>query len=282
MDAADAVEKADAAQVFAQHLVALWDAVGRPTTRRLEEISRSRHGKSKERVKRTTLDDHFRAKRQKIPSWPMVLELLEICREIAQSDGYGDLELGTNNEWLDVWRVARRGVITDPPGQLPHAEILSTRARRPSAITPTPSPEGETQAKRQPLQEEHPTAVSRPDPAPQALTDERRGAAGDKPEQSDPPPRRADRQPARATPSDQRHAYIFHAPDLGEEGGWITVIEWLHQVGDHVDPDEVLVRVRTDNMFDLDLKVPRAGVLGQIFVPEEGEVAAGHPLCAVD
>jgi hypothetical protein len=49
-----------------------------------------------------------------------VLELLEICRGIAQSDGYSDLELGTNKEWLDAWRAAGHGVITEPPGQLLH------------------------------------------------------------------------------------------------------------------------------------------------------------------
>lgn len=277
MDNGDA---ADAARGFAQHLVALWDAVGRPTPRRLEEISRSHHGKSKERIKRSTLDDHFRGKRRKVPSWPMVLELLEICREIAESDGYGDLELGTDKEWLDAWRAARRGVITKPPGQLQHVEILPARASMPPAITPASSSEGRT-ATRQPSQETHLAAVSRPDPAPQDLDDERVRAVGDVPAQPDPSPRRSDRQLARTTPGDRGSPYIFHAPELGEEGGWITVIEWLRRVGDHVNRDEVLVHARTDMMFPLELKAPRDGVLSEIFVPENEEVAAGHPLCAI-
>ena len=149
-------DAAGAAQVFVHHLVALWDAVGRPTPRRLEEISRSRHGAGKQRIKRSTLDDHFRGKRQKVPSWPMVLELLEICRGIAQSDGYSDLELGTNKEWLDAWRAAGHGVITEPPGQLRHVEILPARADSPPATTPPSSP-----AERQPSQEDHPAAGHR-------------------------------------------------------------------------------------------------------------------------
>lgn len=279
MDNGDA---AGASQVFAQHLVALWDAVGRPPPRRLEEISRTRHGgKGKERIRRSTLDDHFRGKRRKVPQWPMVLELLEICREIARSDGYGDLQLGTDKDWLDTWRAARRGVVTEPPAQLPPAETLLAGAGSLPAMTPAPSPEDRTTAERQPPQENYPAAASRADPVPQDPDGEHRRAGGDAPALPDPPPRRPDRQPASSTPRDQRSPYIFHAPELGEEGGWITVIEWLHHVGDHVSRDEVLVRVRTEIMLPLDLRIPRDGVLSEIFVPEKGEVAAGHPLCAI-
>jgi hypothetical protein len=149
-------DDAGAAQVFVQHLVALWDAVGRPAPRRLEEISRSRHDAGKQRIKRSTLDDHIRGKRQKVPSWPMVLELLEICRGIAQSDGYSGLELGTSKEWLDAWRAAGHGVITEPPGQLRHVEILPARAASPPATTPASSP-----AERQPPQAGTPPVASR-------------------------------------------------------------------------------------------------------------------------
>lgn len=68
---------------------------------------------------------------------------------------------------------------------------------------------------------------------------------------------------------------------MGEEGGWITVIEWLHQVGERVNRDDKLVRVRTHTMIDLELPTPKDGILRQIFAPEKAEVASGDPLCEI-
>jgi pyruvate/2-oxoglutarate dehydrogenase complex dihydrolipoamide acyltransferase (E2) component len=83
-------------------------------------------------------------------------------------------------------------------------------------------------------------------------------------------------------PRERSHRHIVNAPELGEGGGWITIIKWRHKIGDHVHSDDVLVHAVTETMVDLELPATDSGVLSEIFASEGEEVAAGHPLWAID
>jgi len=70
--------------------------------------------------------------------------------------------------------------------------------------------------------------------------------------------------------------------DAPLEGGWITILEWRHKVGEHVSEWEVVVDVRTETGVDLELPSIGSGVISEIFALEGTLVAAGSPLCAID
>jgi pyruvate/2-oxoglutarate dehydrogenase complex dihydrolipoamide acyltransferase (E2) component len=67
-----------------------------------------------------------------------------------------------------------------------------------------------------------------------------------------------------------------------QDGGWITIQEWRHKLGEHVNEGDVLVVVTTETMADLELPAARSGVLSEIFAPEGAQVAAGSPLGDID
>lgn len=83
---------ASAARAFVQELLHLLDVVGKPSLNRLEGLSRKLHptdpGHKVLEIKRSTLDDYLRGKRRKVPDWPLVRELLMVCRRIAEEDGF--------------------------------------------------------------------------------------------------------------------------------------------------------------------------------------------------
>lgn len=80
-------------------------------------------------------------------------------------------------------------------------------------------------------------------------------------------------------PGERIHRHHMDAP---LEGGWITILEWRHKVGEHVSEWEVVVDVRTETGVDLELPSVGSGVISEIFALEGTLVAAGSPLCAID
>ena len=52
-------------------------------------------------------------------------------------------------------------------------------------------------------------------------------------------------------------------PQMGESVTEGTILEWLKQVGDHVEADEPLVEVSTDKV-DAEVPAPAAGTLTKI------------------
>lgn len=97
-------DESDAASAFLQEVLHLRDAVGRPSSSRIEAVS-------KRSLKRSTLDDYFRGKRHHVPEWPFVHELLIACRRIADEDGFPwpSDALGSDTGWFNLWQNARQG-----------------------------------------------------------------------------------------------------------------------------------------------------------------------------
>src|SRR3954451_3247879 len=66
-------------------------------------------------------------------------------------------------------------------------------------------------------------------------------------------------------------------PAMGESVTEGTVLEWLKQVGDHVEADEPLVEVSTDKV-DAEVPSPASGTLIAIHAEADATVAVGAVL----
>src|SRR5207248_1931959 len=69
-------------------------------------------------------------------------------------------------------------------------------------------------------------------------------------------------------------------PEMGESVSEGTVLEWLKQVGDHVEVDDGLVEISTDKV-DAELPSPVAGTLAEILVQPDEVVAVGTVVCRI-
>jgi len=116
-----------------EHLAKLISVVGKPSANRMAKVSdqRQRTGKTHTVITRSNLDDYLRGKRIKLPDWPLVLEVLMTCKEIAIKDNFpfGPDALGTEAQWHRLWESARQGrVVNESPidfeeiGDRPHQE----------------------------------------------------------------------------------------------------------------------------------------------------------------
>jgi len=70
-------------------------------------------------------------------------------------------------------------------------------------------------------------------------------------------------------------------PKLGESILSATVVQWFKKVGDAVRVDEPLLEVSTDKV-NSEIPSPVAGVIRQILVEPEKEIAVGAPLVIID
>lgn len=70
-------------------------------------------------------------------------------------------------------------------------------------------------------------------------------------------------------------------PKLGETAEQVVVLEWLAAAGDRVAEGDVLMRVETDKV-DADFPSPVAGVITELLVAPDDEVAVGDPVCVID
>jgi 2-oxoglutarate dehydrogenase E2 component (dihydrolipoamide succinyltransferase) len=66
-------------------------------------------------------------------------------------------------------------------------------------------------------------------------------------------------------------------PPLGESVTEATVARWLKQLGDTVAMDDPLVELETDKVT-LEVNAPAAGILSEVLVPKDGNVAVGGVL----
>ena len=66
-------------------------------------------------------------------------------------------------------------------------------------------------------------------------------------------------------------------PQMGESVTEGTVLEWLKQVGDHVEADEPLVEVSTDKV-DAEVPAPPSGTLTKILAEPDATVQVGAVL----
>src|SRR5947207_1294055 len=69
-------------------------------------------------------------------------------------------------------------------------------------------------------------------------------------------------------------------PQLGETVTEGTITKWFKQVGDKVDPDEVLFEVSTDKV-DSEVPSPAGGFIAEILVPEGETVDVGTRLAVI-
>src|SRR5688572_23003723 len=70
-------------------------------------------------------------------------------------------------------------------------------------------------------------------------------------------------------------------PQMGESVTEGTILEWLKQVGDHVEADEPLVEVSTDKV-DAAVPAPAAGTLTKILVEPDETVQVGAVLGEIE
>ena len=70
-------------------------------------------------------------------------------------------------------------------------------------------------------------------------------------------------------------------PDVGEGVTHVTVTDWLKAVGDRVEAGELVVEVMTDKAA-FEVTAPVTGVLVEICVPADTEVAVSTPLGRID
>ncbi|MET0836118.1 MAG: biotin/lipoyl-containing protein, partial [Thermoleophilaceae bacterium] len=70
-------------------------------------------------------------------------------------------------------------------------------------------------------------------------------------------------------------------PQMGESVTEGTVLEWLKQVGDHVDADEPLVEISTDKV-DAEVPAPAAGTLVKILAEPDSTVEVGAVLGEIE
>src|SRR4051795_2130919 len=69
-------------------------------------------------------------------------------------------------------------------------------------------------------------------------------------------------------------------PEMGESVNEGTVLEWLKQVGDHVEVDDGLVEISTDKV-DAEVPSPVTGTIAEILVQADEVVATGAVLCRI-
>ncbi len=70
-------------------------------------------------------------------------------------------------------------------------------------------------------------------------------------------------------------------PQMGESVTEGTILEWLKQVGDHVEADEPLVEVSTDKV-DAEVPAPASGTLTKILADPDSTVAVGAVLGEIE
>lgn len=256
-----------AAKEFAGYLVQLVNAVGKPKTYRLQKVS-------KNQLSASTVEDHLRGVRVGIAPWPIARSLLFGCLTIAREDKLilDPKDLGTEDEWKRVWNAARHGYVLPSPVRI---------AKRGEYAMPTPgvpnAPAPHTSAK-----EKSPELT--PDPDSGHLPEQAHGQDGEK--LVSPPPAMPTAVTDRATPveSERNSAssgpYILYMPDLGEGGGWATILNWRYSPGDQVIAGNDLVAIHNE-MISLELPAPVTGMVEDLYAHAGESVFSGGPLCAI-
>ncbi len=74
--------------------------------------------------------------------------------------------------------------------------------------------------------------------------------------------------------------YNFKMPKMGESIQEATIINWLKQVGDFVDFEEIILEVATDKV-DTEVPSPVAGIITEIFFHKDDIVSVGSVLAII-
>ncbi len=74
---------------------------------------------------------------------------------------------------------------------------------------------------------------------------------------------------------------IIQLPQVGESVTEGTIVQWLKQVGDHVDRYDALVEVLTDKV-SMEMPSPVAGVITDLLADEGQTVSMGAPIAAIE
>ncbi len=75
--------------------------------------------------------------------------------------------------------------------------------------------------------------------------------------------------------------HIIKLPKLGDTAEEVLVLEWNVAVGDNVAAGDALMRVETDKV-EADVPAPVGGVVAELRVAVDDEVAVGAALCVID
>jgi hypothetical protein len=87
-------------------------AAGNPSLGHLVKLSQHRLSKS-------TLDDHLKGQRSRLPPWRLVSAFVSACHEAAASTGLDVGRLGTLDEWMSVYKAAVEGKFWASPFKSP-------------------------------------------------------------------------------------------------------------------------------------------------------------------
>ena len=83
----------------------------------------------------------------------------------------------------------------------------------------------------------------------------------------------------RSLPSFEEH--IMSVPSMGDSITEGTVVEWLKEVGDFAQEDEVIAIVETDKV-SVDIRAPVSGVVTNIMADIDAVVEVGNELVSFD
>jgi biotin carboxyl carrier protein len=271
-----------AGEAFIRQMQMLIEVVGKPTAGALANQSKRRNKAAHPRtggdpLRKSTIEDYLNWKRRRLPPWPLVRELLLTCRFLVRTDNipFSEELLGTETEWWELWIAARRGevprgspiqlaklglrAIYVPPAAMRFARVSGREGDSRHLLTshnsgtPTVAPSHTEDAT--PTAHESAAATAPPQDVPASSSQERQAALG----------------PLR----------VVLAPELAEGGGWVNVTRWRVQTGDHVSEGDPLVEVVNEQELDFLLTVPYDGVVREILVSEDNQVAANHGLCTI-
>jgi biotin carboxyl carrier protein len=252
----------------------LIEVVGKPSAGTLANQSKRRNKAAHPRtggdpLRKSTIEDYLHWKRRRLPSWPLVRELLMTCRFIVRRDNipFSEELLGTETEWWELWLAARRGdvprgspiqlaklgseAIYVPPTAMRFARISSGESDNTGTPTVIPASPGEGDAPTA----QQPAAAAAPPPNVSAA--------------------------ARQEPQALGPLRLVLAPELAEGGGWVTITRWRVRTGDRVIEGAPLVEVVNEQELDFVLTVPYDGVVREILASENNQVAANHGLCSI-
>jgi pyruvate/2-oxoglutarate dehydrogenase complex dihydrolipoamide acyltransferase (E2) component len=74
---------------------------------------------------------------------------------------------------------------------------------------------------------------------------------------------------------------VLKLPRVAETVDEVVVMEWLVASGDSVVPGQVIMRVETDKAL-VDVPAPVGGVVQELLVAVDEEIATGHPIIVLD
>lgn len=232
-------ERDDRAAIFARHLGLLIEVTGIS----YGDLERRSGRTGRRLLKHTTLNDHVRGNRKKLPKWDMVREIIAICKSEVPEEAGGPDSLGTEDQWWELYSAVKRGdnlrkspIALEKFGIPP--DIIGQELLRPSSAQRT-----ETQ-----------NADDIGTPAEELITAAEANVEGSVEKVARIPPAADDRANSvfdSFHAGDRLELYDWRLPAVGGEGTSMARVEqWYAKEGDFVTESQPLVRILIDDVSE--------------------------------